>query len=221
MTVAEDFLLLATDPRDGRCLLGGTAVVPALGGANLLDLIMAEKVELTGQKSKARVSLTNTELTGNPVIDGSIQVLQAKGPMRAQAAVKLLGKKAKETIYDDLVKQGEVRRVSSKAMGVFPLTRHPVIDTVRRDSLRQQIQASLMFELDATKRTGPLIGLLAASGKLQLVVDRPEVRKAKARAKVLAEGDWASDEVRKAIQAANTLLMMTVITATSAGSSSS
>lgn len=221
MTVAEDFLLLATDPREGTCLLGGTVIGPALGGANLIDLILAEKIELSGAKRKARVTLVNQDPTGNPVIDRSIRTLQSKGPLRAQDAVKALGKNAKDAVYDELLAQGEVRRVRKKVMGLFPTDRHPVVDTVLRDSLRQQIQSSLMFELDASKRTGPLIGLLAASDKLRLVVDRPEVKKAKARAKVIAEGDWASEEVRKAIQAANTVMMIAVIAATSAGAAGS
>jgi hypothetical protein len=75
--------------------------------------------------------------------------------------------------------------------------------------------------LDATEQTGPLIGLLAASDKLRLVVDRPEHKAAKARAKVIAEGDWASEEVRKAIQAANAAVMVAAIAATTAGTAGS
>lgn len=100
---------------------------------------------------------------------------------------------------------------------MFPVTRWPVVDSVRRDNLLRLIASSLLHDQEADDSTGPLIGLLAASGKLPLVVDKPELKAAKARAKVIAEGDWASDEVRKAIQAANTVMMVAAISATSAG----
>lgn len=221
MTVAEDFLLLTTDPKTGKCLLSSTIINSTLGSANLIDLVMAGKVELTGNKSKARVVLIDREPTGSALIDRSIHTLQTKGPMRTQAAVKQLGKKSKDPIYEALVAQGEVRREKSKVLGLFTVTRHPVTDTVRRDMFKQQIQSSLLFGIDATEETGPLVGLLSASDKLRIVVDRPELRKAKARAKVIAEGDWASEEVRKAIQAANTAMMVAVIAATSAGAAGS
>lgn len=221
MTIGEDFLLLVTHPESGKCRLSSMVADIALGGANLIDLIRAERVELTGKKSKTRVILSDKTPLDNPVLDRAILTLQAKGPMRPQAAVRQLGKKAKLPLYEALEANGEVRRKQEKVLGVFTVTRWPVFDTVSRDNLIRLIQSSLLFELDATERTGPLIGLLAASNSLRLVIDRPELKSAKAQAKVIAKGDWASEEVRKAIQATNAVVLMAAISVAGAGSSSS
>lgn len=221
MTIAEDFLLLATEPTTGKFLLSSMINDITLGGATLVDLIEADRVELTGEKSKARIVLVDNTPIGNPLLDRSIMMLQSKGPMRPQTAVGQLGKKSRVPLYEALAARGFVRREPHKALGLFPNDRWPLIDTVRRDNLLQLIASSLLHGMDATGETGPLIGLLAASNKLQIVVDKPELKAAKARAKVIAEGDWASDAVRKAIQAAMTGVMIAAVAATSAGSAGS
>lgn len=221
MTIAEDFLLLVTDPASGKYRLNSMTSDFALGGATLVDLVHTERIKLAGEKSKARVVLTDKMPTGNPVLDRAILALQAKGPIRPQAAVRLLGKKAKESLYEALAAQGTVRRQTEKILGLFTVTRWPVVETVRRDNLIRLIQASLLHDQPADKGTGPLIGLLAASGNLRLVVDKPELKSAKARAKVIAEGDWASEEVRKAIQAAYSVVAIAAIAASTAGTAGS
>lgn len=221
MTVAEDLLLLTTEPTTGKYLLSSMISDITLGGANLIDLIEADRVELTGEKSKARVVLTDNTPIGNPLLDRSIMMLQSKGPMRPQTAVRQLGKKSREPLYEALAARGFVQRKSDKVLGLFPVTRWPVIDTVRRDNLVQLIASSLLHGMDATGETGPLIGLLAASNKLQIVVAKPELKAAKARAKVIAEGDWASEAVQKAIQAAMNTVMIAAVAATTAGSAGS
>lgn len=219
MTVGEDFLLLATDPESGKNRLGSLVGDIALGGAILIDLIRADRIELTGSKSKTRVALTDKTPVGSPVLDRAILTLRSKGPMRPQAAVRQLGKKSMEAIYEALEERGEVRLERHKVLGLFTVRRWPVVDRMSRNNLVRLVQSSLVFGLDATEQTGPLIGLLAASGKLLLVVDRPELKAAKARATVITEGDWASEEVRRAIQAANAVVLAAVVSATVASTS--
>ncbi len=218
MTVAEDFLLLVTEPDSGKCRLSSMISDVSLGGATLVDLINARRIELQGEKRKARVTLVDPNPIGNTVVDEAIVRLQNKGPMRAQTAVRVLGKRTKQPLYESLAARGMVRREPHKTLGLFTSDRWPVVDSTRREDLVRRIQASLLHDQPADADIGPLIGLLAAADKLRLVVDRPEHKRAKARAKVVAEGDWASEEVRKAIQTANAVLMMAVVSATAAGS---
>ncbi|MGZ8771440.1 MAG: GPP34 family phosphoprotein, partial [Aeromicrobium sp.] len=56
MTISEDLLLLATDPETGKCRLNSMISDVVLGGAILVDLLQADRVEVKGQKSKARVT---------------------------------------------------------------------------------------------------------------------------------------------------------------------
>ncbi|MBC7596886.1 MAG: GPP34 family phosphoprotein [Kineosporiaceae bacterium] len=185
MTIAEDFLLLVTDPANGKCRLRTMATDTALGSANLVDLANAQRVELTGQKKKAKVVLIDKTPLGNPVLDRAIWMLQSKGPMRLQEAVRQLGKQSKAPLYEALSARGMVQRRTEKRLGLFTVIRWPVVDAVRRDNLIRLIQASLLHSMDTDDETGPLIGLLAASDSLRVVVDKPEIKAAKARAKVI------------------------------------
>ena len=186
MTIAEGFLLLVTDPASGTCKLSSMTTDATLGSANLVDLIRADRVELKGEKMKAKVVLIDKTPLGNPVLDRAILTLQSKGPLRPQAAVKQLGKKSKEPLYQALEARGTVQRRTETKLGMFTITRWPVVDSVRRDYLVRLIQASLLHGMNATDETCALIGLLAASDKLRVVVDKPELKAAKARAKVIA-----------------------------------
>ena len=186
MAIAEDFLLLVTDPESGRFGLSSMVADIVLGGANLVDLVHAQRVELTGDKKKEKVVLIDKTPLGNPVLDRAILTLQSKGPLRPPAAVKQLGKKSKEPLYQALEARGTVQCRTEKKLGMFTITRWPVVDSVRRDYLVRLIQASLLHGMDADNETGPLICLLAASDKLRVVVDKPELKAAKARAKVIA-----------------------------------
>lgn len=56
---------------------------------------------------------------------------------------------------------------------------------------------------------------------VKVFVDKPDRKVAKARADVLAEGDWATEGVRKAIQAAQAAVTAGVAAATSAAASGS
>ena len=51
--------------------------------------------------------------------------------------------------------------------------------------------------------------------------DRSERKLAKQRAKVIAEGDWASEGVRKAIQAAQSAVTAGIVAATAASAAGS
>ena len=215
MTVAEDFVLLLTEPMSGKFRLSSMINDASLGGATLIDLIKAGRIELQGTKRKARVTLVDRNPTGNTVIDGAITALQAKGPLRAQTAVRVLGKKTREPLYEALAARGLVRREPHRLLGLFGNDRWPVIDSTRREDLIRRIQASLLHDQPADAETGPLIGLLAASDRLRIVVDRPEHKRVKARAKVIAEDDWASEEVRKAIQTANAVMIAAIASAAS------
>lgn len=62
------------------------------------------------------------------------------------------------------------------------------------------------------RRTGCLITLLHATGAITKVVDGDESQ-VKARAKEVAESDWASEAVKKAISNADLMMIGTVAAA--------
>ena len=221
MSTAEDLLLIVTDPLSGKPRLDSMKADPVLGGAHLLDLVAAGHLALDGQGRKARVVVTSHAPVGDPVLEEAFARVRNRGRQTPQNTVMKLGKQGRRHVYAALVAKGQMRTRPAKALGIFQLSRHEVVDSARRDDLINRVRASLLHSQPADAETGPLIGLLSAADLTKLLVDKPERKLAKARAKVIAEGDWASDGVRKAIQAAQSAVTAGIIAATAAGTAGS
>lgn len=221
MSIAEDFLLIATEPVSGKPLIASPQADPVFGGAFLLDLVTAGRLTVEGEGRKARVIVADHSPVDDPLTEQAFAHIRNKGRQKPQTSVTRLGKNGRKLVYESLVSKGAVRTRPTKALGIFPLTRHDVIDTARRNDLLTRIRSSLLHELPIDAETGPLIGLLAASDMVKVFVDKPDRKVAKARAKVLAEGDWATEGVRKAIQAAQAAITAGIVAASSAAASGS
>ncbi|MDR7085241.1 hypothetical protein J2X11_000080 [Aeromicrobium panaciterrae] len=221
MSTAEDFLLIATDPVSGKPLISSPQADPVFGGAFLLDLVTAGRLTLEGEGRKARVIIANRAPVDDPLTELAFDRIRNRGMQKPQHVVTRLGKNGRKDLYESLATKGLVRSRQVKALGIFPLTRHDIIDTARRDDLLTRIRSALLHDQPTDAQTGPLIGLLSAADMVRIVVDKPDRKAAKAKAKVLAEGDWASEGVRKAIQAAQAAITAGVVAATSAAASGS
>ena len=221
MTTAEDLLLIVTDPESGKPQLDSMKADPVIGGAHLLDLVAAARLSLDGQGRKARVVVNGYDPVSDPVLDQAFNRVRNRGRQTPQNTVNKLGKHGRKNVYAALVAKGQMRQRPAKALGIFPISRYDVVDTARRHDLINRVRASLLHDQPADAETGPLIGLLSAADLTKLFVDKPERKAAKARAKVISEGDWASEGVRKAIQAAQAAVTAGIIAATSAGATGS
>jgi hypothetical protein len=217
MTTAEDLLLIVTDSVTGKPQLDSMKADPVLGGAHLLDLVAAGYLALDGVGRKTRVVVVSHAPVGDPLLGQAFARVRNRGRQTPQNTVTKLGKQARKHVYASLVTKRQMRVRPDKAFGIFALSRHEVVDSARRHDLINRVRASLLHDQPADAETGPLIGLLAAADLTKLLVDRPERKRAKARAKVIAEGDWASEGVRKAIQAAQSAVSAGILAATTAG----
>lgn len=221
MTTAEDLLLIVTDPLSGKPQLDSMKADPVIGGAHLLDLVAAGHLALEGEGRKARVVVSNHAPVSDPVLEQAFARVRNRGRQPPQTAVTKLGKQGRKNAYAALVEKGQMRVRPDKAFGIFPLTRHEIVDNARRHDLVNRVLASLLHDQPADEETGPLIGLLYAADLTKLLVDKPDRKRAKARAKAIAEGDWASEGVRKAIQSAQAAITAGIVAATAAGASGS
>jgi hypothetical protein len=213
--VASALVLVTTDPGTGRSRIGSTESDALVGGAFLIDLIAAGRVVLEGKGRKAKVVVVDS----TPVPGGPLQVaftrLQAKGPLRPQDAVVRLGKRGKSAVYASLAAQGLVR-ARTKGWGVLSVTRHDVTSP-ERAALVGAVRRVLLEDAPADATTGPLVGLLHAGKLLKVVVDGPDRKRARKRAEVVSQGDWASAGVRDAIKAAQSAVAVVAVTAATAG----
>ncbi|MBC7632840.1 GPP34 family phosphoprotein [Aeromicrobium sp.] len=217
MSTAEDFLLLVTDPDSGRARVGSMKSDAVFGGAILFDLVAAGRLALDAAGRKPRVVVVDYARVDDPVVQAAFERVRNRGRQTPQSTVTQLGKKARQHLYAALTAKGSVRPRHEKALGLFPLTRHDILDTGRRDNLLARVRAVLLLDQPADAETGPLVGLLAAADLTTLFVDKADRKKAKARAKIVAEGDWASEGVRDAIQAAQGAMTAAIVGASIVG----
>jgi hypothetical protein len=221
MSTAENLLLIVTDPRSGKPQLDSMKADPVLGGAHLLDLVAAGHLDLDGQGRRARVIVTSHAHVGDPVLEQAFARVRNRGRQTPQSTVTQLGKQGRKLVYAALIAKGQLRPRPAKALGIFPLSRYEVEDSARRHDLIHRVRACLLHDQPADAETGPLIGLLSAADLTKLLVDKPDRKQAKARAKIIAEGDWASEGVRRAIQAAQSAVTAGIVAATVAATAGS
>ncbi len=220
--MARDLLLVALDPESGKVRLPSMAAEPALGGAALIDLVLLGRLELVGTGRKARVAVADRTPVDDPDLQAAFERVWQKGHQAPKAIVTRLGKKQRKAVLASLEADGLVRDEQRRVLGIR-LERYELVDVARRDQLVGAMRQVLLHDQPADQVTGPLVGLLLAADQLGLVVEKRERKAAKTRAKVVADGDWASEGVRKAIQdaqAAMTAAMTASIAASTTASSS-
>ena len=77
MLLAEDLLLLVTDDTSGRLSAPAAQVDAGLGGANLAELALMNKVGLSGQGDQgkpARIIVRDPSPAGDEVLDAALQI---------------------------------------------------------------------------------------------------------------------------------------------------
>ncbi|MBD8505060.1 GPP34 family phosphoprotein [Hoyosella sp. G463] len=207
MGVAHDLVLLTTDPQSGKSYISSTVSDAVLGGALMLDLIAAERLAVNGEGRHARVQVLDKRPLGKTLLDDALGRLASRKPQKPASAVTRLGKRAQREVYAELTEQRAVAPRVVKILGLFPTTRHDVLDTRRRNELVSSVKACLLRGTRPDDVTGPLIALLSAADLVKPIVGKRDAKPAKARAKKIAAGDgsttWASKGVREAVQATN------------------
>ena len=218
-------MLLLLDDVSGKKTTDGTRLDYALGGALLLELAIAGRIDVIekqGWLGKERVVVIDPTPMGDVVLDEALSHLRTGKPRAPQSAVTSLSKHLRGTLLERLAARGVVRRASDRILGLFPRERWPVQDTTHEQQLRGRLHDVLVLGLAADPRTSALIALLSAIGQAHKVIDTPDGtdRKAvKTRARHISEDAWAGTAVRKAVQAAQAAVTATVVAASVAASS--
>ncbi|MGI5128829.1 GOLPH3/VPS74 family protein [Pseudonocardia sp. CA-107938] len=217
-TLAEDLALLLVDPATGKPLVDGTAFDRVIGGALLLDLAGAGRLTVSGTGSRARITVVG-EPTGDALLDAAAERLGTRR-RRAASAVERLSSKLRAATFDRLATAGIVAGETSRVLGVFPATTWRFVDPAPRAALHSRVASALAGKTDPDERTAALVSLLYAVKAEHKVVDGPR-RELRARAKQIAEGDWAGSAVAQAVQAVRSTIMSAVVASSIAGAASS
>jgi hypothetical protein len=218
MLLAEDLLLLVTDDASGRLSVPGVQADAGLGGANLVELTLLGKVDVAGEQDPGkpgRIIVRDPSPPGDEVLDAALQTLSARQGSKPSAVIRPLGKNLRSVLYQRLAASGVLRAGHGRALGIFPTRTWPTQDPGHEAEMRQLVTQALVQPGAPDERTAALIALLHALKCEHKVVDpRPyqlSRRQLRARAAEIAQGNWASEAVRKAIDE-----MMAAVAAASA-----
>ena len=207
MLLAEDLLLLVTDDASGRLSAPADRVNAGLGGANLVELTLRNKVDLTGEQDPGRpgrIIVRDPSPPGDAILDTALETVTAYQGKRPSTVIGPLSKNLRRTLYERLAGHGVVRAENSRILGVFAVRRWPAHDGSREAEVRRLMTQALVQQVAPDTRTAALIALVHAVGCVDKIVDPRQhglsKRELRARAKKVAEGNWASAAVRKAIE---------------------
>jgi hypothetical protein len=206
MLLAEDLLLLVTDDASGRLAASGSQVDAGLGGANLVELTLLGKVDITGEQDQGkpgRIIVRDPAPPEDHVLDAALQTLAARQGSKPSAVIGPLGKNLRPVLYERLAAGGVLRAERGRALGIFPTRTWPTQDPGHEAEVRQLVTQALVQPGEPDARTAALIALLHALRCEHKVVDPKPYqlsrRQLRARAAEVAQGNWASEAVRKAI----------------------
>jgi hypothetical protein len=206
MLLAEDLLLLVTDDASGRLAAAGSQVDAGLGGANLVELTLLGKVDITGEQDQGRpgrIIVRDPAPPEDDVLDAALETLAARQGSKPSAVIGPLGKNLRPVLYERLAAAGVLRAERGRALGIFPTRTWPTQDPGHEAEVRQLVTQALVQPGEPDERTAALIALLHALRCEHKVVDPKAYqlsrRQLRARAAEVAQGNWASEAVRKAI----------------------
>ncbi|MFI6174401.1 GPP34 family phosphoprotein [Nonomuraea sp. NPDC051191] len=213
VTIAEELLLLAYSEEEGRQLIGGIQLDPALGGAILAELAAAGRVELADDK----VTVKDPAPLGDEELDAALARMAEDGKARKPAwwVQRLQSGKLRWRLLTRLAESGVLAEERRKVLGIFPTTRWPESDPQVEADVRERVTA-VLTGAEPDQRTATLIAIMYAA-KLDLKAFPGADR---GRVKEIAEGEWAGQAVAKTISAITAAVILTTTTAATVAATS-
>jgi Golgi phosphoprotein 3 (GPP34) len=200
-TLADDLLLVLLDPASGKPRVEGTKLDLGLGGALLLELALAGRIDVAGPKpARAEVVLLDGTAPDDDLLADALRLIAQKR-RKADGLVPVLAKGVRGRLLERAVQRGDVRR---RRLTLRP-DRWPEADGGRRRALTARLSDVLVIGTTPDTRTAALVAVLAAIDAAPAAVGAPDRATRKAvgrRATEIGEGGWAADSVRRAVKAA-------------------
>jgi hypothetical protein len=212
--IAEDVLLLLLDDGSGKPIVDSTKLPRVLAGGLVLELAMSGVIRVSGDGEpvkKGRLVATDAPPPQDPLLYRVAHTIAtASRPMTPKRAIEKLQKGLRDEVANRLVQQGFLDQQRGKVLGLFPTTAWPARNSSYEDSVRQALYQVLVEGLSAQPRLAAVISLLSAIDATPKVVvgDKKAIKK---RAKDVADGEWAGEAVRKAVQDVNAAVMVAVM----------
>ena len=228
--LTAEFLLLAFDDASGKALIDSTKLKAAVAGAAIVDLTLDGALRLTEpgdpEFKPGRLVRTTRHVSDPPLaevaeISHNRKPKDAVGRIGGASAWKNRAGNLKDSVLTDLVAEGVLVRQEGKVLGLFPTTPWPLANPVVQHEVLERVRATVVGGADPDERTGALVALLYSVDLLPKLFPDQRKRDIQARGKAVANGDWGSEAVRKAIQDVQTAITAAIVATTVAAASGS
>ncbi|WP_040158450.1 GOLPH3/VPS74 family protein [Mobilicoccus massiliensis] len=225
MTISEDlFLLLTRD--DGKPESAFTQASYGYAAANVVDLVLAERVRLSEDKDP-RVSVVDASPTGHPALDAALARLGEKDGKKASQLISDGRVAAEDQIVDSLAQAGIIRVEEKRMLGLVPEKR-PVLDPSPERALRGRLRA-VLHGGSATPQEATVLSILQGLDLAAKVLADEwaglSKREVKTRIKELAADIRMSEAMSKAVANAvasmNAAIISAVVVSTAVSGSGS
>ncbi|MER5933510.1 GPP34 family phosphoprotein [Streptomyces sp. NPDC002054] len=199
VTLGEEIMLLSLDDESGSAK-SQQAAGWAVAGGILLELVMAERVSVTGKY----LGVLDSTPTGEPLLDGRLALLetwmQGRSKRRVTDWLTKDHTKAVGATVQRLSERGLVTEERHKVLGLFPVRRYPEADGATERALRERLTATVLGKADPDERTAGLIALLHSAKLHGLAFPEQPRKEVTQRMAEIAAGEWAAESVRLAIR---------------------
>jgi hypothetical protein len=139
MALADDFMLLALSPDDGKWLIGPLQLQCGLAAALLLELTQAGRIDLDGDA----VVVRNSSPVGLPQEDAALVRIAAEDTHDLQWWVGSLRRGVVEEVLARLTEGRVVSEERVRRLGIVPEVRHSLVDPAGRQAVRERVAAVL------------------------------------------------------------------------------
>ena len=187
---------------DGRVVGRNPGFDYALAGAVLLELALAERLDVVDKRVAALPGAPLRE----PVLADALSAIERDKRRRAKDWIPRLSRSLRKRVLADLVRGGLTGMQVTHVLKVFPSTRYPVTDAAALPELRAAVEAAVrgagtVAESPvAEPRVAALCSLIGPAGLgRRLFPDLPR-RELRRRLDEISRGTWASEAVRAAVR---------------------
>lgn len=212
--IVEDLFLLLVDDVTGKPVVDSTKFPRVLAGALVLELALTNSVRIAAKGEQVKVGrlMATDPPSSDPLLARAYSLVAAQnGRMKPQKAIEKLQKNLHKEVRSRLSDQGVVSELHTKVLGLFPTVSWPARDVTRENTVLSEIGSAIVDGTTPPPRIAALISLVSAIDAIAKVLPGVDKKAAKKRAKEIAEGDWASAAVRKAVQDVNAAVVAAVM----------
>jgi hypothetical protein len=161
MLLAEELVLLALDDESGKLATSTSGYFNyALAGALLLDLVLANKIDIQNKK----VLVLNPQPMDDELLQMAFQpILESKKPKDIGDWVYKIGNNyavLRDTISHRMQNAGILGREEKKVLKIFTSVHHPILKPDLKYAIFQRIEPILMAQAPASDRDIALLSLL-------------------------------------------------------------